>query len=103
MEKRKRRSFSPEFKNDAACLVLDQDYSYAEASRALEVLENTLRIWVKQLESERIGITPKSKALSPEQKRVQELEAKVNRLEREKSILKKATALLMSDDLNSTR
>ena len=64
MEKRKRRSFSPEFKNDAACLVLDQDYSYAEASRALEVHENTLRIWVKQLESKRIGITPRTKSLN---------------------------------------
>lgn len=41
-------------------------------------------------------MTQKSKALSPEQQRIQELEARVNRLEREKSILKNTTALLMS-------
>jgi len=36
-------------------------------------------------------VTPKSKALTPEQQRIQELEARCERLEREKSILKKAT------------
>jgi|TARA_Y100001968_G_C19360193_1_gene719342 transposase len=101
--KRQRRSFSPEFKHDSASLVVDQGYSMTEAGRAVDVHENTLRKWVRQLEAERGGSTPKSKALTPEQQRIQELEARVNRLEREKTILKKATALLMSDDLKSTR
>ena len=101
--KRQRRSFSPEFKHDSASLVVDQGYSMTEAGRAVDVHENTLRKWVRQLEAERGGSTPKSKALTPEQQRIQELEACVNRLEREKTILKKATALLMSDDLKSTR
>ena len=95
--RRQRRSFSPEFKHDAASLVLDQGHSMAEAGRAVDVHENTLRKWVQQLEAERGGSTPKSKALTPDQQRIQELEARVNRLEREKAILKKATALLMSD------
>ncbi|WP_223670970.1 transposase [Kangiella shandongensis] len=103
VRRRQRRSFSPEFKRDAASLVLEQGYSYAEASRAVDVHDNTLRKWVQQLNSEQSGQTPKGKAMTPEQQRIQELEARVNRLEREKSILKKATALLMSDDLNSTR
>ncbi|ERT10103.1 transposase ISPsy12 [Photorhabdus temperata J3] len=62
-----------------------------------------LRRWVEQLEQERGGVTLKAKALTPEQQRIQELEARVNRLEREKAILKKATALLMSDELERTR
>lgn len=66
-------------------------------------MKNTLRKWVRQLEAERGGSTPKSKALTAEQQRIQELEARVNRQEREKTILKKTTALLMSDDLKSTR
>jgi transposase len=57
--------------------------------------ETALRRWVSQLELERGGVTPSSKALTPDQQRIQELEARVNRLEREKFILKKATALLM--------
>ena len=43
---------------------------------------------MKQLEAERQGVTPKSKALTPEQQKIQELEARINRLEREKAILK---------------
>jgi len=100
---RKRRSFSAEFKLEAACLVLDEGYTIPEASRSLNVGETALRRWVKQLEVERSGTTPQSKALTPEQKRIQELEARINRLEREKAILKKATALLMSDELERTR
>ncbi|MNJ82124.1 hypothetical protein D3C77_813030 [compost metagenome] len=48
-----------------------------------------MRRWVKQLQDERQGVTPKSKALTPEQQKIQELEARINRLEREKAILKR--------------
>ena len=97
--KKQRRSFSIEFKHEAACLVLDQGYAVPEASRSLDIGETALRRWVDQLKLERGGDTPKSKALTSDQRRIQELEARVNRLEREKAILKKATALLMSDEL----
>ncbi|WP_329048247.1 IS3 family transposase [Pseudomonas aeruginosa] len=98
---KQRRTFSAEFKREAAALVLDQGYSYIDACRSLGVVDSALRRWVKQLEAERQGVTPKSKALTPEQQKIQELEARINRLEREKAILKKATALLMSDELRS--
>jgi transposase len=100
---RQRRSFSTEFKSEAAGLVIHQGYTISAASRSLGVGESALRRWVSQLGQERSGITPKSKALTPEQQKIQELEARINRLEREKAILKKATALLMSDELNRTR
>ena len=58
-------------------------------SRSLNIGETVLRRWVKQLEGERNGTTPSSKALTPEQQKIQELEARINRLEREKSILKR--------------
>lgn len=100
---KQRRSFSAEFKLEAASLVLDQDYSFSEASRSLNIGETVLRRWVKQLEDERNGTTPSSKALTPEQQKIQELEARINRLEREKAILKKATALLMSEEFERMR
>ena len=100
---KKRRSFTREFKLEAASLVLDQGYSIPEACRSLDVSETSLRNWVQQLSQERDGATPKAKALTPEQQKIQELEARINRLEREKSILKKATALLMSDEINNIR
>ncbi len=92
-----------EFSREAAVLVLDQGYSHIEACRSLGVVDSALRRWVKQLQEERLGVTPKSKALTPEQQKIQELEARIDRLEREKAILKKATALLMSDEFNRTR
>jgi transposase len=100
--KRQRRTFSTEFKHDAASLVLDQGYSISEACRSLDVGESALRRWVDQLRAERGGVTPEGKAMTADQQRIQELEAKVRELETEKRILKKATALLMSDEWNRT-
>lgn len=49
--------------------MLDQGYSYIDACRSLGVVDSALRRWVKQLEAERQGVTPKSKALTPEQQK----------------------------------
>ncbi len=100
---KQRRTFTPEFKREAASLVLDQGYSHIEPARSLGLVESTLRRWVNQLQEERNGVTPTSKALTPEQQKIQELEARINRLEREKSILKKATALLMAEEHERSR
>ncbi|BAQ82260.1 transposase [Pseudomonas sp. St29] len=100
---KQRRTFSTEFKREAAGLELDQGYSHVEVSRSLGLVESALRRWVNQLQQERKGVTPQSKALTPEQQKIQELEVRIARLEREKSILKKATALLMSEEHERTR
>jgi transposase-like protein len=47
---KQRRSFSAEFKREAADLVLKQNYSYIEASRSLGVGESALRRWVDQVQ-----------------------------------------------------
>jgi len=86
---KRRRTFSPEFKQQAACLVLDQGYSHMEASRSVGVGETVLRRWVRQLQMERQGVTPQGKAITADQQRIQELEARIERLEREKAILRK--------------
>ncbi|MDQ2413421.1 IS3-like element IS222 family transposase [Pseudomonas aeruginosa] len=97
---KQRRTFSAEFKREAVALVLDQGYSHIDACRSLGVVDSALRRWVKQLEAERQGVTPKSKALTPEQQKIQELEARINRLEREKAIFKKGYRSL---DVGRTR
>ncbi len=61
------------------------------------ISESAIRKWVNKLQQEKQGITPKVKALTSEQQYIQALETKIKRLEREKDILKKATALSMSD------
>jgi len=98
-----RRSFSKEFKIETASLVLDHGYTAKEASDSMGVGQTAVRRWVDQLKLERSGVTPVgSKALTAEQQKIQALEAKIKRIEREKEILKKATALLMSDSLRSS-
>ena len=87
----KRRTFTPEFKQEAASLVLDHGYSVTQACASLGIGPTALRRWVQQLKQEREGITPTGKAMTPEQQRIQELEERCRRLEMEKSILKKAT------------
>ncbi|ETT04776.1 putative transposase InsN for insertion sequence element IS911 [Providencia alcalifaciens PAL-2] len=57
----------------------------------------------KQLRDERAGKTPKASPIMPEQIEIRELKKKVQRIEMENDILKKATALLMSDSLNNSR
>ena len=51
--KRNRRTFTPEFKLEAATLILDKGYSIPEASRSLDVGETALRRWVQQLKEDR--------------------------------------------------
>ena len=97
--KKSRPVFTDELKNDAARLVLDQGYTVTEACKAVGVGNTALRRWVKQLDGERGGITPTSKAFTPDQQRIQELEARIKEIEWEKDILKKATALLMQDGM----
>lgn len=98
-----RRTFSPEFKLESAQLVVDQGYTLKAACEAMGVGKSTMEYWVRQLRDERKGKTPKASAITPEQRRIQELEKKLRRVEEEKEILKKATALLMSDSLNNSR
>jgi transposase len=101
--KKQRLSFTPEFKLEAVSLVLDQGYSISEACRAPDVGETALRRWVDQLRIELGDESPASKAITPGHKRIQELEAQVKRLEQKKDILKKASVLLMSDELKRMR
>ena len=100
---RTRRIFTAEFKLEAAQLVLDQGYSVKDAALAMGIGKSTMDKWVRQLREERSGVLPMTTAMTPEQRKIQELEAKIRKIEREKEILKKATALLVSDEMNSLR
>ncbi len=103
MKKRTRRLFSAEFKLESAQLVLDQNYSIVEAAQAMNVGKSTMDKWVRQLREERQGKQPKASPITPEQIEIRELKKQLARLQEHNEILKKATALLMSDSLNTSR
>ena len=83
-------------------MVVDNGYTHEEAAKAMGVGYSTISKWVKQLREERAGKTPKASPMTPEQIEIRELKKKIERIELEKEILKKATALLMSDSLNNS-
>jgi len=103
MTKKTRPRFNPEFKVESAKLVLDQGYSVREAAEAMGVGKSTLDKWVRKLKAERGGTVTTGKPITEDQRRIADLEKQVKRLELEKDILKKASALLMSDSLNGLR
>jgi transposase len=103
MKKRTRPRSSPEFRLESAQLVVDQNYTMRDAAEAMGVGKSTMDKWVRQLRSERDGKSPSATPITPEQQRIRELEKKIRRIEEENQILKKATALLMSDSLNDSR
>lgn len=103
MKKKTRPTFSPEFKLESAQLVVDNGYTTRQAAEAVNVGQSTMDKWVRQLKLERQGSTSKARPITPEQRRIRELEQRIKRIELENEILKKATALLMSDSLNDLR
>jgi len=104
MNKKTRPTFTPEFRLESAQLVVDQNYTVREASQAMGVGKSTMDKWVRQLKAERSGsqvgtATP----MTTDQRKIRELENRIKRIELEKEILKKATALLISDSMNNLR
>jgi len=51
----KKRAFSPEFRLEAAQLVVDQGYTVKAACDAMGVGKSTMEYWVRKLRSERAG------------------------------------------------
>lgn len=88
--KRKRRTFSEEFKRDAVYLIVKEGYSFRAAAEAVNVNENSLRNWHRKYAPEPEPCGPDAtEELRAELKR---LRKKLQRAELEREILKKATA-----------
>lgn len=103
MTKKRRATYTAAIKLETAQLVLDQGYTQEDAAKAMNVGKSTVSKWVSQLKLERQGNVPAASPMTPEQIEIRELKKRIERIELEKDILKKATALLMSDSLNSSR
>lgn len=75
MTKRTRPTYSPEFRLEAAQLVVDQKYTAVEAAQAMGVSKSAMDKWVRQLKQERQGTLPKANPMTPEQIEIRELKS----------------------------
>jgi transposase len=92
---RKRVSFSPEFKEEAAKTVIEQSRSVADVARELSVNEQTLRNWVNAY---RLAHADEEPPLSvSERARLRELEREVRELRLKSEFLGKAAAFFAQE------
>ena len=93
----RRRKFSREFKVEAVKLVKDRGVPVAQAARDLDVHENVMRKWVKELGSDPAQAFPGQGQMKPEQQEIERLRRENNRLRAERDILKKAAAFFAKE------
>ena len=92
-----RRSFSREFKVEAVRLVRERGVSVARAARDLDVHENLLRKWVKQLADDPLEVFPGHGRIKAAEAEIAQLCREVQKLKAERDILKKAAAYFAKD------
>ena len=93
----RRKKYSKEFKLDAVSLVLEQDYSRAEAARSLGLNRNMLGRWVAEHRDGGGQAFRGNGKLTLEQEEIRRLNSQVKTLRMEKEILKKATVFFAKE------
>jgi transposase len=90
-----RRSFTPEFKDEAAKLVVESSRPVASVAREVGVNEQTLRNWVNDYRIKHAADEPPLTVT--ERARLRGLEKEVRELRLEKEFLGKAAAFFASE------
>ncbi len=96
MAKRKRRSFSAEYKAEVAELIRTSGKSVGAVARELDLTETAVRRWVEQVEIDSGG-GPAGALTTAEREELAGLRKRVKTLEMEREILKKATAFFVKE------
>jgi len=97
MDRRKRRTFTREFKADAVRLVTTGGKAIAEVTKQFELTETSLRAWVKQAAID-AGNGPPDALTTAERAELVDLRKRLKRAEMERDILKKATAFFAKEN-----
>jgi transposase-like protein len=91
----KRRKYSPEFKSEAARLVIETSRPIVEVARELGIHEGTLGAWVNKYRTEHAGDEPPLNL--SERARLRELEREVRELRMKTEFLGKAAAFFAQE------
>lgn len=95
MNEQNRRRYDAEFKRNAIALAEEHGRSISEVEESLGISPGLIYKWKKQLAAKGTLAFPGNglEALTPEQKKIQDLEKKLRDAEIERDILKKAVAI----------
>ena len=96
MEKRKRRSFTKEYKAEVVDLVRKSGKSIAAITKELDLTETAVRSWVRQAEVD-TGRGPAGVLTTAEREELGKLRKRIKMLEMEREILKKATVFFAKE------
>lgn len=96
--RRKRRSFTPEFKAEAVRLCRVGDRTIRQVAEDLDLTETALREWVKRAEVDAGEAAAADVLATDERNELRELRKRVKRLEMEREILKKAAAFFAKEN-----
>lgn len=96
-QKRKRRTFSKEFKAGAVRLVLEEGKSISQAGRDLDVHGSVVSGWVKQAKVD-AGKGPPGALSTSEKEELARLRRENRQLRMERDILKKAAAFFAKEN-----
>lgn len=80
-------------------MVRDRGVAVAQAARDLDVHQNVLRKWVKELAADPGHAFPGHGQMKPEQLEIERLRREVAKLKAERDILKKAAAYFARDSI----
>jgi transposase len=94
-----RRQFSREFKVEAVRLVKERGVTASQAARDLDVHENVLRKWVREMAADPQQAFPGKGVMKPEQAEIERLKKEVAKLRMERDILKKAAAYFAKESM----
>jgi len=98
MTNRKYREYSPEFKAEAVKLVTEQGYKQIDAARNLGIEASLLGKWVRTVKDDAniASVFPGKGKLKPASEEVSNLKKQLNKITRERDILKKALGYFAS-------
>lgn len=101
MARRRRRSFTPDFRAEAVRLCRVGDRSIGQVARDLDLTESCLRSWIKsaaqQPEAEATAAQQSPRTPMEVERENERLRQKVKRLEMDREILKKAAAFFAKE------
>jgi len=91
-DRKPRRTYTAEFKSEAAKLVLSEGMTRTKVAADLGVTSQQVGKWVLEYQAAGSDAFPGNGKLLPQDQRIRDLENQVKQLRMERDILKKATA-----------